>query len=113
MSDCIFCKIANKLLPTILLYEDDYVVAFEDINPIAETHILIIPREHISTALELDDSHEEVMIHLFKAVQNIVEQKGLDGCKLHMNVGREGGQTVMHMHLHLLAGETIRPLEDL
>lgn len=105
MSDCIFCKIVNKEIPATVVYEDEYFLAFNDINPVAETHMLIIPKEHISTLLELNDSHKEIASRLLYTAKEIARQKNLKGYKLHMNVGEEGGQVVMHIHLHLLAGK--------
>ena len=109
MSDCIFCKIANGEIPTNYIYEDDKVVAFNDIEPQAPVHILIIPKEHIASALELDDSNCDVVGHIFKVASQIAREKGFadGGFRLVNNCGKDGGQTVGHIHFHLLGGRNL------
>lgn len=109
MSDCIFCKIANGEIPTEYVYEDELVAAFNDISPVAPVHILIVPKVHIESALELDDSNKDIVGHIFSVAGKIARDKGFaeDGFRLVNNCGRDGGQTVMHLHFHLLAGETM------
>ena len=109
MSDCIFCKIANGEIPTNLVYEDDMVAAFNDLNPIAPVHILIVPKAHIASALELDESNSGVVAHIFEVAGKIAREKGFaeDGFRLVNNCGRDGGQTVLHLHFHLLAGKAL------
>lgn len=106
MSDCIFCKIANAEIPTNYIYEDDKVVAFNDIEPQAPVHILIIPKEHIASALEIDDTNSDIIGHIFKVSASIAREQGFDegGFRLVNNCGKDGGQTVGHLHFHLLAG---------
>ena len=106
MEDCLFCKIASGIIPTNYIYEDDKVVAFADIDPQAPHHILIIPREHIASALELSEANADVVAHIFLVAGKIAEQQGFakDGFRLVNNCGRDGGQTVGHLHFHLLAG---------
>ena len=106
MSDCIFCKIAGKKIPTKIVYEDDRCLAFEDINPQAPVHTLIIPKKHISTALEIGNEDQSLIGHLFQAAAKIAEEKGIDGkgFRLVMNTNADAGQTVFHIHLHLLGG---------
>ncbi len=110
MSDCIFCKIANGEIPTNYIYEDDRVVAFNDIEPQAPVHILIIPKAHIASALELDDTNVDIVAHIFKVASKIARDKGFDadGFRLVNNCGKDGGQTVGHLHFHLLAGRYLQ-----
>ena len=107
MSDCIFCKIANKEIPTEFVYSDDKVVAFRDLNPQAPVHILVIPREHFDSAVAVKDS--SVWNSLLDAATKVAKQFGLDekGFRMVINTGEQGGQTVPHLHLHLLAGRNL------
>lgn len=109
MEDCIFCKIANGEIPTEYVYEDELVAAFNDISPVAPVHILIVPKAHISSALELDDSNKDIVGHIFSVAGKIAREKGFadDGFRVVNNCGRDGGQTVMHLHFHLLAGKAL------
>ena len=109
MSDCIFCKIASGEIPTDYIYEDDKVVAFKDINPAAPVHILIIPREHIASALELNDSNADIVAHAFKVAGKLARDMGFaeNGFRVVNNCGKDGGQTVGHLHFHVLAGRNL------
>lgn len=109
MEDCIFCKIANGQIPTQLVYEDDLVAAFNDLNPVAPVHILIVPKAHIASALELNEDNKSVVGHIFEVAGKIAREKGFaeDGFRLVNNCGRDGGQTVGHLHFHLLAGRNL------
>lgn len=106
--DCIFCKLANKEIPTDVVYEDEHVFAFNDMTPQAPIHVLFIPKKHVSSHLELEDD-DMIVRHIFSAIKNFVKEKGLDksGYRIINNVGEDGGQTVFHMHFHLLAGEKL------
>ncbi len=106
MEDCIFCKIAAKEIPSALVYEDEYTVAFNDLNPQAPTHILVIPKKHYASLNELDD--EKVMSALFKAVKAVTSKLGIEEYRTVINTGESAGQTVFHIHIHILAG---RPLK--
>ncbi len=110
MSDCIFCSIASGGIPTDFVYSDDRVVAFKDIEPQAPIHILIIPREHITSALELTDKGGDIVSHIFKVAAKIAKDMGFDkdGFRLVNNCGKDGGQTVSHLHFHLLAGRYLQ-----
>jgi histidine triad (HIT) family protein len=116
MNDCIFCKIADKQIPTEILYEDDLVIAFFDAHPIAPIHILIIPKEHIESIADLADKDEMLAGRMIMTAKNLAEKKGIaeKGYKLLFRVGRHGGQEVPHIHLHLIGGarlsEDIRPI---
>ena len=110
MKDCIFCKIAKRELPAKIVYEDDESVAFEDIHPKAPTHILIIPRRHLSTLLEASQDDDRLLGRLLLAANSIARQQGIAdrGFRLVLNCNSEGGQVVFHLHLHLLGGRTLR-----
>ena len=109
MSDCIFCKIANGEIPCAKVYEDDKVLAFNDLNPEAPVHILIIPKEHISSALEINSENCGIAGHIFYVATKIANDMGFadNGFRLVNNCGADGGQTVQHLHFHLLAGRNL------
>lgn len=109
MSGCLFCKIINGEISSKKVYEDDKVYAFEDVNPQAPIHFLVVPKEHISSALELNDSNKDVVGHVFTVVSEIAAKMGFDknGFRIVNNCGKDGGQTVGHLHFHVLAGRNI------
>ena len=103
--DCLFCKIINGEIPSNKVYEDDTVFAFRDIAPQAPTHILIIPKQHIKSAAEIDESNSAVISHIFEVAAIIAKQEGLDdGFRIVNNCGDIAGQTVKHLHFHLMGG---------
>lgn len=106
MSDCLFCKIAAKVIPAKLVHEDDRAVAFDDINPQAPVHTLVIPRRHVASMAELNEADAGLLGHLLLVGNQVAKQKGIaeGGYRLVVNTGRNGGQTVFHLHLHLLGG---------
>ena len=106
---CLFCKIVEKKIPSKTVYEDESVVAFEDANPQAPIHVLLIPRKHISTSLDIGDDDNDLIGKLFQAANKIAQDRGVAdrGFRLVMNCNREAGQTVFHLHLHLLAGRAL------
>ncbi len=106
MEDCLFCKIVEGEIPADIVYENDTVLAFRDINPQAPTHILIIPRLHIATINDLEPEHEMLVGRLFSAAKEIAAAEGLTdkGYRVIMNCGEGAGQSVFHIHLHLLGG---------
>lgn len=108
MQECIFCKIIEKKIPTELLYEDELVVAFADINPLAPVHVLVIPRQHIESVNHLEDGGESEKIagRMMLVAKKIAQDKGIaeDGYKLLIRTGSNGGQEVPHIHLHLIGG---------
>lgn len=109
MNDCIFCKIAAGEMGTEFLYEDDQVVAFRDINPVAPVHILIIPRRHIPSANELTEEDNLMIGHIFQVIQKLAQHENLNqGYRIVNNCGKEGGQTVGHLHFHLLGGRCLQ-----
>ena len=103
--DCLFCKIINGEIPSSKVYEDDTVFAFRDIEPQAPTHILIIPKQHIKSAAEIDESNSAVISHIFEVAAKIAKQEGLDdGFRIVNNCGDIAGKTVKHLHFHLMGG---------
>lgn len=106
MTDCLFCKIVNGDIPADCVYESETAVAFRDINPQAPTHVLIIPRKHISTINDIDDIDQSIVGSLYSAARDIAAQEGIDGdgYRAVMNCNEAAGQTVFHIHLHLLGG---------
>jgi histidine triad (HIT) family protein len=106
MIDCLFCGIAAGEIPATHVHDDETVVAFRDINPQAPTHILVIPREHIASAADLSPEQHDLWAHLLQVALQLARSEGIDadGFRIVTNVGRSGGQTVAHLHLHLLGG---------
>ena len=107
MSDsCIFCKIIAKAIPSKIVYEDQFVTAFEDVNPQAPVHILVVPHRHLPDIQSMADGDRELIGHLFFAAKKIASDKGLaeKGYRTVINNGAGAGQTVFHIHLHILAG---------
>ena len=103
--DCIFCKIANGEIPSTKVYEDDTVVAFNDLEPQAPSHILVIPKAHISSAAEVTPENSAVIAHIFEVIAKIAKDNGFkDGFRVVNNCGDSVGQTVKHIHFHLMAG---------
>ena len=107
--DCLFCKIASGQIPSTKVYEDDLVYAFRDIDPQAPVHILIIPKAHISSVNEIDDENCAVVGHIFKVASQIAKAEGIDkdGYRIVTNIGENGGQTVGHLHFHMLGGRLL------
>lgn len=99
---CIFCQIANHEQQADIVFEDEKLVVFKDINPKTKIHLLIVPKEHIKSVNELKENHKDLLIHVFLTAQKMT--KDLKGYKLLFNVGREGGQLIDHLHLHLMGG---------
>ena len=111
-SDCLFCKIVDHEIPAEITYEDDQVVAFKDINAQAPVHTLIIPRKHISTINDIENEDHALIGHMVSTAQKLAEENDLaaPGYRLTMNCNEQGGQTVFHIHLHLLGGRQLRGL---
>lgn len=106
MTDCLFCKIASGDIPADILYQDDDVLAFRDLSPQAPTHFLVIPKNHISTLNDLTDQDAPLIGKMFLAAKTIAKQEGMadSGYRTVMNCNSDGGQTVFHIHLHVLGG---------
>jgi len=105
-TDCLFCKILDGEIPADIVFESDDAIGFRDVNPQAPTHVLIIPRQHIATINDLEDGDDAIVGKLFLAAQQVAKNDGIadDGYRVAMNCNAAAGQTVFHLHLHLLGG---------
>ncbi len=112
MSDnCIFCKIARGEIPCRKVYEDDELLAFHDINPAAPVHFMIVPRQHIASLLEANDSHIALLGRMMVKAPELARAQGLpDGFRTVINTGRGGGQEVFHLHIHIMGGGRLPPM---
>nr|WP_297172468.1 histidine triad nucleotide-binding protein [uncultured Agathobaculum sp.] len=104
MSDCLFCKIVAGDIPSRKIYEDEQCYAFYDIDPQAPTHFLVIPKQHISSVAAVDASNSAVVAHCFEAISKIAKEMGLDSFRVVSNIGEQAGQSVFHLHFHVLSG---------
>lgn len=109
-NNCIFCKIAAKEIPGKIVYEDDKMIAFHDISPAAPVHVVVIPKKHIESLLALGDEDENLMGHMMHTIAKIAADLGLDekGFRIVANTKEDGGQTVKHLHFHLLGGRSMQ-----
>ncbi len=109
MNDCIFCKIVNKEIPSTIVYEDDMVIAFNDLNPVAPVHILVVPKKHMTDILNVEKEDVKYIEAVVEAIQKITKEKGIaeSGFRVVNNCGEDGGQTVKHIHFHIIGGETL------
>lgn len=107
--DCIFCKIAAGEIPSTKVYEDDSVLAFKDINPLAPVHILVIPKTHIESAAHITADNSAVIAHIFEVIAQIAKEQGIDnkGFRVVSNCGENGCQSVKHLHFHILGGKKL------
>ena len=106
--DCLFCKIIAGDIPSTKVYEDEFVYAFRDINPQAPAHILVIPKLHIASVAEVSGENSSVVAHIFEAIPKIAEAEGLTGgYRVVSNCGADAGQTVFHLHFHILGGKEL------
>jgi len=110
MTDCIFCKIVNNDIKATIVHQDDQATAFRDINPAAPTHILIVPNKHIESVNALEAEDEQLIGHLFRVARQLAAQEGIaeNGYRLIANIGAHGGQTVPHLHIHLIGGQPMK-----
>lgn len=108
MEDCIFCKIANGEFGTEMVYEDEFVAAFKDLNPQAPVHILVVPKKHYENVLAVEDG-DDIIAKIYSAINKIAKKEGFDknGFRVINNCGKDAGQTVMHAHFHIIAGKTL------
>ena len=111
MEDCLFCKITKGEIPSNKVYEDEEILAFEDIHPAAPIHVLIIPKKHIATLMDIEEEDSSLMGKIIQTAKLIAKQLGIEekGFRLIANCGPDSGQEVMHIHFHLLAGRTMGP----
>jgi histidine triad (HIT) family protein len=109
MSDCIFCRIVSGEIPCSLVYQDDKVLAFKDINPLAPVHILIIPKQHIESAQVINKGNAQIVANIFEKIPGIAKEAGIadSGYRIISNVGKDGGQAVPHLHFHILGGRKL------
>ena len=109
MEECIFCKIIKKEIPSTIIYEDDKVIAFNDVNPVAPIHILVVPKKHIETLLDVTDEDNELISYIYQVISKIAKQKGFanNGFRVIVNCGKDSGQEVMHIHFHVLGGKKL------
>lgn len=109
MENCIFCRIINKEIPSTVVYEDDKVLAFNDINPVAPVHVLIVPKKHIPSVKDIKPGEEGYLTDIHMAAVKIAQKLGIDekGFRLINNCGKDGGQTVFHLHYHLIGGKDL------
>lgn len=108
MDNCLFCKIVSGQIPSSKAYEDEKVLAFHDIDPKAPVHILIVPKKHVASIAALEEEDFELVAHIMRVVKQIAAEQGLvSGFRVVANTGREGGQTVDHLHFHLLGGRAL------
>ena len=108
-ADCIFCKIIKGDIPSSKIYEDDEVIAFNDIHPIAPVHFLIVPKLHTASLAHCDETHQDLLGKLLLLAPNLAKQQGLNGFRTMINTGREGGQEVFHLHVHVFGGGSTLP----
>lgn len=106
MEDCLFCKIIKGEIPSTKVYEDDEILAFNDINPAAPIHILVIPKKHITSLVHMEKEDEAIVGKIYGVINKIAEEKGFkeSGYRVIVNCGKDAGQEVMHLHFHVLAG---------
>ena len=110
MDDCLFCKIVKGEIPSTVVYQDEQVMAFRDINPVAPTHILVIPKKHIASTNEVSEEDEQLLGHMLTVVKPITDKEGIteSGYRLMINTGKDANQVVFHLHLHILGGHRMR-----
>ena len=109
MEDCLFCKIVKGEIPSTKVYEDEFVYAFKDINPEAPVHILVIPKKHIGSINKIEKEDEELIGKIFTTIKKVAKDQGIaeSGYRVVSNCGKDAGQTVMHLHFHILGGKTL------
>lgn len=109
MENCIFCKIIKKEIPSTIIYEDEEILAFRDIHPVAPVHILVIPKKHISSIMQIEQEDEDVIGKIYSVIQQIAKQEEIaeDGFRVIVNCGENGGQEVPHLHFHLIGGKKL------
>lgn len=107
--DCVFCKIIKGEIPSKKVYEDDKVLVIHDISPRAKTHVLLFPKEHISSAMDINEQNSSVVAHIFECIPKISQELGLqNGFRIVNNCGKHGFQTVQHIHFHVMGGQQLK-----
>ncbi len=107
MENCLFCKIAAGIIPSSKVYEDERVLAFNDIDPQAPTHFLVIPKEHITGAGVITEENSAIVAYIFEVIAKIAKEQGIESYRVVTNYGADAGQTVPHLHFHVLAGREL------
>ena len=109
MENCVFCKIINREIPSEIVYEDEKVIAFKDVNPAAPIHILVVPKKHIETLLDVSEEDSSLIAHIYQVINKIAKDNEFadKGFRVIANCGRDSGQEVMHIHFHVLAGKKL------
>ena len=102
--DCVFCKIAAGEIPTDKIYEDEYIIAFNDLDPQAPIHFLVIPKKHITSLAQVEESDSALIGRIMLAIQKLASENNLESYRVVTNIGEDGGQTVPHLHFHVLGG---------
>lgn len=107
--ECIFCKIANHEIPSNIVFENEYVVAFEDLNPVAKVHVLVVPKKHIDSLMKVEFDDLKYIAEIHKAIKEVAKIKNIDesGFRVITNIGEDGGQSVKHLHYHVIGGEKL------
>ncbi len=110
MQDCIFCKIARKEIPSQVVYEDDRILAFKDIKPLAPVHLLIIPKQHMTNLLDINEDNVNIIGHIHLVANRLAKEAGIadKGYRIVTNCNKDGGQIIFHLHYHLIGGEELR-----
>ncbi len=107
MNDCLFCKIINGDIPSNKIYEDELCYAFYDINPQSDVHFLVVPKMHLDSAKEIDASNSSVIAHIFQVIAELTAEMSIDSYRIINNCGEGAGQTVKHLHFHVLSGKNL------
>ncbi|MDD5475428.1 MAG: histidine triad nucleotide-binding protein [Syntrophales bacterium] len=109
MAECIFCKIVAGEIPCTKVYEDEKILAFEDIQPLAPVHIIVVPKRHVSTIMDIEDAEGDMPAELFNAVRQVARITGVDepGFRVVINSNRDGGQIIFHLHVHVIGGRKL------
>lgn len=107
--DCIFCKIIKHEIPSNVVFENENVIAFEDLNPVAKVHVLVVPKKHIESLMDIKEEDNTYIIEIHKAIKEVAKIKNIDkdGFRVITNCGENGGQTVKHLHYHVIGGEKL------
>ena len=101
---CVFCEIIKGNIPSTKVYEDDMILAFKDINPVAPVHIVVVPKEHIECVNDIDETNSKYVAHIFEKLSEIAKGQGISSYRIINNCGADAGQSVMHLHFHLIGG---------
>ena len=101
---CVFCEIVSGNIPSTKVYEDDQILAFKDLNPVAPVHFLVIPKAHIASVAGVNEENSAVVAHIFEVIAKLTKEKGIESYRVVSNIGEQAGQSVPHLHFHVLAG---------